>query len=64
MTDNYGWLTKADLSHYQGEWIIVARESVVAHGQDLEKLYEEMDRLYPDEERITLSVPPEGVYVL
>ncbi|MDP6156052.1 MAG: DUF5678 domain-containing protein [Candidatus Thermoplasmatota archaeon] len=64
MEDNYKWLIQADLSDYVGEWAIIARESVVAHGQDLEELYEVVDKKYPGEDRITVNVPPKGVYVL
>lgn len=58
------WLTKADLSEFEGEWVIIARESVVAHGQNLEDLYQIVDEQYPGEDRITVNVPPNGVYVL
>lgn len=54
----------ANLSKYQGEWVIVARNSVVAHGKDLNKLFSEVDRKCPNEERITFNVPKKGVYVL
>ena len=64
MVDNYKWLIQADLSEYEGEWTIIARESVVAHGQDLEALYGFVDEKYPGEDRITVNVPPKGVYVL
>ena len=64
MMDNYNWLSKQDLSKYEGEWIIIARKSIVAHGQNLEKLYTEIDKKYPGEDRITLNVPKKGVYVL
>ena len=64
MFENYNWLTKQDLTKFEGEWIIVARKSIVAHGHDLDKLYAEVDEKYPGEDRITFSVPKKGVYVL
>jgi len=64
MFENYNWLTKQDLTKYEGEWIIVARKSIVAHGHDLDKLYAKVDEKYPGEDRITFSVPKKGVYVL
>ena len=64
MNKNHKWLSRADLSMYEGEWIIVANESVVAHGKDLEALYKQVDAECPDADRITINVPPKGVYVL
>jgi hypothetical protein len=57
MDENVRWLSNADLTPYGGEWIIVANCSVVAHGPDLEVLYEVVDREHPDEERVTVFVP-------
>lgn len=62
--DNYRWLQNADLTKYSGQWVIVAREMVVAHGHNLEELYSIVDRDYPGEERLTINVPEKGVYIL
>ena len=64
MHENYNWLVKQDLTKFEGEWIIIARKSIVAHGPDLDKLYAEVDKKYPGEDRITFNVPKNGVYVL
>jgi hypothetical protein len=64
MDENVRWLSEADLTPYEGEWIIIAKCSVIAHGPDLEELYVVVDREYPDEGRVTVSVPEEGVFVL
>ena len=62
--DNYKWLQKTDLTKYSGQWVIIAREKVVAHGYNLEDLYSQVDKEYPGEERITINVPEKGVYIL
>jgi hypothetical protein len=64
MDPNYKWLTTADLTQFEGEWVIIVGQQVVAHGQDLDELYEMVDRDYPGESRLTVNVPKEGVYVL
>jgi hypothetical protein len=63
MKKNYEWLISANLSDYEGEWVIIAKESVIAHGYDLDKLYSEVDKKYPKEEILTLSVPKKGDFI-
>ena len=64
MKKNYEWLITTNLSQYQGEWVIIANESVIAHGQNLNKLYTKVDKKFPNEELLTLSVPKKGDYIL
>ncbi len=64
MKKNYDWLITTNLSKYEGEWIIIANESVIAHGQDLNKLYTKVNKKYPREELLTVNIPRKGDYVL
>ncbi|TSC85333.1 MAG: hypothetical protein G01um101416_913 [Microgenomates group bacterium Gr01-1014_16] len=36
---NYEYFVKTDTSGYGGEWIAIAKDKVVAHGKDAQKVY-------------------------
>ena len=47
MDKSYNYFLKADLGRYIGEWIAIVDDEVVAHGNDVKKIYEESKRKYP-----------------
>ncbi len=39
VSSNYDFFVKTDTSRYKGEWIAIAGDRVVAHGNDAQKVY-------------------------
>lgn len=60
---NYEWFLKADLSSYQGLYIAIAHEQVVAKGEDPGQVYEQAKTRFPNEETILWKVPVGEAFV-
>lgn len=39
-TPNYDYFIKANTSAYKGEWIAIAKNKIIAHGKDAQKVYQ------------------------
>jgi hypothetical protein len=63
MDKNYAWFLKADLRPYEGRYVAIARERVIASGDDPGVVYEAAKRQAPDEEALLWKVMPSGVFV-
>lgn len=61
---NYDFFLKTDTSKYKGEWIAIAKNKVIAHGRDAQKVYESAKKKAP-KASISLAKPPnEQVLIL
>lgn len=63
MDKNYEWFLKADLTPYAGKYVAIAREQVIASGDDPGSVYETVQQQYPHEEVLLWKVMPSGVFV-
>ena len=63
MDKNYEWFLRADLSSYEGRYVAIAQERVVASGDAPGPVYESAKRQVPDEEVLLWKVMPSGVFV-
>ena len=61
---NYDFFIKADTSRYQGEWIAIAKEKIVAHGKDAEKVYKNAQKKVKGKDISLAKVPEEQMLVL
>ena len=61
---NYEFFIKADTSRYQGEWIAIARNKIIAHGQDAEEVYKKAVKKAGDKDVSLAKVPHEQMLVL
>ncbi|HLD15022.1 MAG TPA: DUF5678 domain-containing protein [Candidatus Nanoarchaeia archaeon] len=57
MDKNYDYFMKTNVDKYIGEWIVVAKEKIVSHGKDINKVLEEAKRKYPTETPLLIRVP-------
>ena len=64
MDKSYNYFMKADLSRYIGEWVAIVDDEVVAHGQDVKKIYEESKRKYPKKKPLITKVPEKETMIL
>ncbi len=49
MGKNLDYFQRSDLTRYAGEWVVICKEQVVAHGKDLQKVVALARQLYPEE---------------
>lgn len=63
MDKNMEWFVRANLSPYEGKYVAIAKESVVASGEEPGDIYEEAQRKYPDEEVVLWKVPEGKIFV-
>ncbi|MBI4401654.1 MAG: succinyl-CoA synthetase subunit alpha [Nitrospirae bacterium] len=57
MPKNYEWFLRADLTAYEGHYVAIANETVVASGDDPGEIYERAKALHPGAEVILWKVP-------
>ena len=63
MDKNYEWFLGADLSVYEGKYVAIAHEQVVASGDEPGLVYETAKRQVPDEEVLLWKAMPSGAFV-
>lgn len=63
-SSNYEFFIKADTSPYKGEWIAIARNKIIAHGQDAEDVYKKAVKKAGDKDVSLAKVPNEQMLVL
>lgn len=62
---NYNFYLKADLSKYQeGEWIAIAKNRVVAHGDAADTVYKEAVRKAHTDDIALAKIPQAGMMIL
>ena len=64
LSTNYEFFIKADTSRYKGEWIAIARNKIVAHGQDAEDVYKKAVKKAGDKDVSLAKVPHEQMLIL
>lgn len=63
-SSNYDFFLKTDTSKYKGEWIAIAKNKVIAHGKDAQKVYKSAKRKAPKSNISLAKAPDEQVLVL
>lgn len=63
-SSNYEFFIKADTSPYKGEWIAIARNKIIAHGQDAEDVYKKALKKAGNKDISLAKVPNEQMLVL
>lgn len=63
-SSNYNFFLKMDTSKYKGEWVAIAKNKVVAHGKDAQKVYQKAQKKAPRQEISLAKAPEEQVLVL
>lgn len=61
---NYEYFIKADTSPYKGEWVAIAKEKIVAHGKDAEKVYKQANKRYKNDDISLAKIPEEQTLIL
>ncbi len=61
---NYDFFIKTDTSKYKGEWIAIAKDRIVAHGKDAEKVYKKAVKKVKEVEISLAKVPEKQMLVL
>lgn len=63
-SSNYDFFLKVDTSKYKGEWVAIAKNKVVAHGKDAQKVYQSAKRLASNKEISLAKAPDEQMLIL
>ena len=63
-SSNYDYFVKTDTSKYEGEWIAIANQQVVAHGKDAQEVYLQAIKKAKTEDVSLAKVPTEQMMVL
>lgn len=64
MDKSYNFFLKADLSKYIGEWIAIVDDRIIAHGDDVKKIYNEAKAKYPKKRPLITKVPEKETMIL
>lgn len=63
-SSNYDFFIKTDTSSYKGEWIAIAKNKIVAHGQDAEDVYKKAVKKMGNNDISLAKVPDEQMLIL
>lgn len=64
ISTNYNFFLKTDTSKYKGEWVAIAKNKVVAHGKDAQKVYQIAKKKAPNKEISLAKTPDEQMLIL
>jgi hypothetical protein len=62
--NNYEYYTKADLSKYQGKWVAIHNNNVIAFGKSFKEVAEKVDKKFPGVKALFARVPEQVIHVL
>lgn len=62
--DNYLFYLKADLGECLGQWIAIIDRKVVAHGNDVKRVYDEAKKAFPNKVPFLACVPKATAMIL
>lgn len=57
MSKNYQFYMETNVDKYIGEWIAVCNNSIVSHGKDVKKVFNEAKEKFPKERPLITKVP-------
>lgn len=64
VSTNYEFFIKTDTSRYKGEWIAIAKNKVIAHGQDAQDVYKKAVKKTGSKDISLAKVPDEQMLIL
>ena len=53
---NYEWFLKKNLSEFSGKWLAIVDKKVVASGNDVNKLIQEVKKDYPNKKPLITKI--------
>jgi hypothetical protein len=62
--DSYTYFLQADLSQYIDEWVAIFKEKVIAHGKDVQTLYQKVERESDVRKVLFVKVPGKSAMIL
>ncbi|MEW6680593.1 MAG: DUF5678 domain-containing protein [bacterium] len=62
--NNYDFYIETEMSEYEGKWIAIVNQAVVACGEDAKRVYNEVKEKYPQEKPSLAKVPTKDTLVL
>lgn len=63
-SSNYDFFLKMDASKYKGEWVAIAKNQVVAHGKDAQKVYQAAQKKAAGKDISLAKTPDEQMLIL
>lgn len=59
MNANYEYFMSRDLQRYSGDWVIIIKEKVIAHGprRKMKEMLQQARKAYPKESLLIAKVP-------
>ena len=64
ISTSYDFFIQTDTSRYKGEWIAIAKNRIVAHGQDAEDVYRKAVKKTGNKDISLAKVPDEQMLIL
>ena len=66
MNPNYEYFMDTDLKGYSGDWIIIVKKKVMAHGPriKMKEMLREIKEAYPGESFLMAKVPKKEIQIL
>lgn len=61
---NYQWYLKAETSKYAGEWVAIANQKIVAHGDSAFKVRKKASQKHPQTKIALAKIPKEELLIL
>jgi len=60
---DYEWYLQSDLSSYEGQWVAILDQRVVAHGANAKDVLEQVLKDRPESTPLLVKVLPEELFV-
>lgn len=57
MESNYEVFLKTDLKKYEGKWIAIAQNEIVAYGDNAKEVYKKAQEKFPNKKIMIVKVP-------
>lgn len=63
LKQNYEFFIETDLQEYEGEWVAICNNKIVAHGKDVKKVFEDAQKKFPKNKPLLSKIPSKATMI-
>lgn len=63
LKQNYEFFIETNLEEYEGEWVAICDNKIVAHGKDVKKVFEDAQKKCPGNKPLLSKIPSKATMI-
>jgi hypothetical protein len=63
LKQNYDFFIETNLQEYEGEWVAICENKIVAHGKDIRRVFEDARKICPNSKPLLSKIPSKATMI-